>query len=75
MTQGKQLSTIIATFVEQCKARVDTMNVVKETYVSPEIEVLEMTFREGLLQVPSGGQFGDELQAGSPLTEDPIIFF
>ena len=51
------------------------MNEVKETYVSPEIEVLEMRFREGILQVPSGGQFGDELQAGSPLTEDPIIFF
>ena len=32
-----------------------------------------MNFREGLLQVPSGGEFGDSQQAGSELTEDPEI--
>lgn len=51
------------------------MNEVKETYVSPGIEVLEMRFREGILQVPSGGQFGGDQNPGSSLTEDPIIVF
>ena len=49
------------------------MRLDRETYVSPTIEVLEMRFREGILQVPSGGQFGEDQFPGSPLTEDPII--
>ena len=50
------------------------MRIDRETYVSPEMDVLEMSFREGILQVPSGGQFGEEQFPGSGLTEDPIVF-
>lgn len=51
----------------------DTMRIDRETYVSPTIEILEMSFRDHILQVPSGGQFGEEQFPGSGLTEDPII--
>ena len=47
----------------------------KERYISPLTEPLELRLEEGVLQALSGGQFGGDQEAGSPLTEDPIIIF
>lgn len=52
----------------------DSLTMSKERYVSPEMEILEVSFRDHILQVPSGGQFGEEQFPGSVLTEDPIVF-
>ncbi len=51
------------------------MSVQREVYISPITEPLELRLEEGVLQALSGGQFGGDQEAGSPLTEDPIIIF